>query len=158
MTNRQTQRLKKAFLEQFRLCGNISQSCRDVGMDRSNVYRWQEIDDQFAAAFRDAETESTETLEAEARRRALEGVEKETPIYHNGHLIGTTVETKYSDTLLIFLLKGLKPEKYRERQQVEHTGPGGGPVEISDSRDELARRIAGLAARGGAGRVVDEPQ
>ena len=32
---------------------------------------------------------------------------------------------------------------------VEHTGPGGGPVEIlnESARDEFARRITGLAAR-----------
>jgi hypothetical protein len=29
---------------------------------------------------------------------------------------------KYSDTLLIFLLKGARPAKYRERQQVEVSG------------------------------------
>ena len=32
---------------------------------------------------------------------------------------GGTVR-EYSDTLLIFLLKGMKPEKYRERYQVDH--------------------------------------
>ena len=33
----------------------------------------------------------------------------------------TTVQ-EYSDTLLIFLLKGVYPEKYRELRQTEHTG------------------------------------
>ena len=32
---------------------------------------------------------------------------------------------EYSDTLLIFLLKGLRPEKYRERFEHSGTGPGG---------------------------------
>jgi hypothetical protein len=37
---------------------------------------------------------------------------------------------EYSDTLLIFLLKGLRPEKYRER--FEHSGPGkGGAILVS---------------------------
>lgn len=159
MTTRQTRRLKSAFLEQFRRCGNISQSCRTIGLtNRTEVYRWQERDDQFAAAFREAEIEATELLEAEARRRAVDGVVKETPIFHNGVPVATITETRYSDTLLIFLLKGLKPDKYRERYQHEHSGPGGGPVEIADARDDLARRLAGLAARTGAAGVAGEPQ
>ena len=57
------------------------------------------------------------------RRRAVEGVEE--PVgWYKGEAGG--VVRKYSDTLLIFLLKGRKPEMYRERY--EHSGPGGRPV------------------------------
>lgn len=38
------------------------------------------------------------------------------------------VEHEYSDTLLIFLLKGVLPEKYRERAEIKH--------EFSDLKDE----------------------
>lgn len=116
VTERQSRQLKAAFLEQFRLCGNISQSCRAVGLtNRTEVYKWQERDDDFAGAYRQAELEAVELLEQEARRRAVEGTTRESGVYHQGQLVATEVETRYSDTLLIFLLKGLKPEKYRER-------------------------------------------
>ena len=42
------------------------------------------------------------------------------------------LELDYSDTLLIFLLKGLRPQKYRERY--EHTGANGGPIAIQPVR------------------------
>ena len=45
------------------------------------------------------------------RRRAIEGVDK--PVFHNGKVVGSIRE--YSDTLLIFALKGSMPSKYRER-------------------------------------------
>lgn len=32
------------------------------------------------------------------------------------------IEHEYSDTLMIFLLKGVRPGKYRETVQQEHTG------------------------------------
>jgi hypothetical protein len=64
-------------------------------------------------------------LEQEARRRAHDGVRK--PVYQGGKRVGYIQE--YSDTLLIFLLKGLRPEKYRER--FEHSGAGGGPLQLS---------------------------
>lgn len=54
-------------------------------------------------------------LEDEAVRRAYVGVEE--PLFYQGKQCGTV--RKYSDTLLIFLLKGAKPAKYRERV---HTG------------------------------------
>jgi hypothetical protein len=51
-------------------------------------------------------------LEAEAHRRAVEGVEK--PVgWYKGRPGGYVRE--YSDVLLIFLLKGLRPEKYKDR-------------------------------------------
>ncbi len=34
---------------------------------------------------------------------------------------------KYSDSLLMFLLRGLRPERYRERTEV--TGKDGGPID-----------------------------
>ncbi len=55
------------------------------------------------------------TLESEANRRAVEGVEK--PVgWHRGQPGGYVRD--YSDTLLIFLLKGLRPEKYQERLEL----------------------------------------
>lgn len=123
MTHRQVQRLKAKFLEHFAVYGNITQGAQHAGIDRTTVYRWQEHDDDFAAAFREAEIQATETLEAEARRRAVEGVVSETPIYsRKGELLNTIIETKYSDTLLIFLLKARAPEKYRERFDVTTAG------------------------------------
>ena len=67
-------------------------------------------------------------LEAEARRRAIEGIEK--PVFYKGKMCyrdevdpatgerrGTgepLLIRKSSDVLLMFLLKGARPEKYRE--------------------------------------------
>jgi len=57
-------------------------------------------------------------------RRARDGVEE--PIFHQGKNVGTV--RKYSDTLLIFLLKSHKPERYNPPQKQEHTGKDGGPL------------------------------
>lgn len=40
---------------------------------------------------------------------------------------------------------------------VEVTGQDGGPVEIAQHRESLARKLAGLAARTGTGAVVSQP-
>lgn len=49
-------------------------------------------------------------LEQEAYRRAVEGVEE--PVYQGGELVGTV--RRYSDKLLEFLLRGRRPQVYRE--------------------------------------------
>lgn len=123
MTHRQRERLKGRFLEHFAVYGNVTRACEHAEINRTTVYVWQEHDEEFAAAFREAEIQATEVLEAEARRRAVEGVTTTTPIYsRKGQLLHTLVETKYSDTLLIFLLKARAPDKYRERYDVTTAG------------------------------------
>lgn len=117
MTERQVRQVKAAFLEAFAESGNVSHAAREAGCGRASVYVWQEHDEAFLAAFRDAEIRAVDVLEREARRRAL-GYDA---VHVDQHGQEHTV-TKYSDVLLIFLLKGAKPEKYRERLDVQHTG------------------------------------
>jgi hypothetical protein len=56
----------------------------------------------------------TAALEDEALRRAYHGVEE--PVFYEGVQCGSV--TRYSDKLLMFLLKARHPAKYRERQGV----------------------------------------
>lgn len=93
---------------------------------RTVVYGWQEHDEQFAQEYRQAEIEATETLEAEAFRRAHDGVAE--PVFHQGVEVGTV--QKYSDTLLIFMLKARNPAKYREKH--EGAADGQQPVKVVD--------------------------
>lgn len=109
---------KKAFVESFRQVGNVTVAAEAAGISRATYYYWLERDDAFAQAVRQAEIEAVERLEAEARRRAVEGVSREEGIFYKGFQIATKVVTEYSDTLLIFLLKGAKPEKYKDRQEL----------------------------------------
>jgi hypothetical protein len=123
MTPGQSVRLKKRFLEDFAQTGNVTESCQNVGIRRrATVYDWQERDDEFVAGFREAEIKATEVLETAARRRAVDGVTTITPILHRGRVVYQIAETKYSDTLLIFLLKARAPEKYRDNVAVSHSG------------------------------------
>lgn len=118
MAARNKTHLKKgAFLVAYASTGNICEAAKAARIERRQHYRWLE-DPEYAKAFDDAHETAGETLEAEARRRAESGWDE--PVF--GKLPGKDtgsgqvgVVRKYSDTLLIFLLKGAKPEKYRER-------------------------------------------
>lgn len=115
-------RKKRAFLVAFAQCGNVAQAAELAGIHRTTHYDWLGSDPQYAAAFVEAEDEAADRLEQEARRRAVEGVRREKSYYYKGERVGVDVETDYSDTLLIFLLKGLRPEKYRDNVKQEHAG------------------------------------
>jgi hypothetical protein len=129
---------KQAFLASYAETGIISQSAKLCFIARSQIYEWLKDDPQFAEGMTEAEEKAVDRLEQEARRRAVEGVRK--PVYQGGKKVGFVQE--YSDTLLIFLLKGAKPEKYRERLSHEITGKDGGPVEVRQLTDEeLDQRI-----------------
>jgi hypothetical protein len=106
---------RRAFLVAYSECGNVVRAAEAAGVHRSSHFHWVKSDEAYANAFREAESMAGSLLEAEARRRAAEGIDK--PIYYRGQRIDTVRE--YSDTLLIFLLKGALPHKYREQWDFE---------------------------------------
>lgn len=110
------------FLDALRNTCNVRAACNAASVGRSTVYERRESDDTFKGAWDEAEQDGVDLLKAEARRRALLGVDE--PVYYQGKRVGFI--RRYSDALLMFLLKAHEPEVYRERYEV--TGAGGGPV------------------------------
>lgn len=95
--------------------GNVSRACNAISLTRTRVYEWRTADPLFAAAWDEAVELGTDELEEEARRRAFSGVDE--PVFYQGEECGAV--RRYSDTLLIFLLKGRRPDKYRERVTID---------------------------------------
>ncbi|RUT27426.1 hypothetical protein C0V97_01255 [Asaia sp. W19] len=114
--------LKKAFLEQLKKSGNVSEAARAAGIDRKTAYNWRHHDPAFNEHWKQALEEATDLLEAEARRRALDGYEE--PLLYGGRLIydpeGRPVTRKrYSDGLLRMLLRAHRPASFRDTRAVE---------------------------------------
>lgn len=114
------------FLHKLAETGNVTAACRHAKCSRQEAYRTREEDAFFMAGWQEAKVVAKELLELEARRRAETGYLD--PVYYEGKKVGAV--RKYSDTLLIFLLKALEPETYRENIKHEHSGPGDGPIPI----------------------------
>lgn len=111
---------RAAFLAALAVQGNVSAAAQAAKVGRRTVYDLRAADPAFAAAWDKALEEGADALEAEARRRAFAG----------------------SDTLLIFLLKGARPERYREniKARVEHSGEIKGAVRaITDEENARLR-------------------
>ena len=107
---------QSAFLKAYAKCGVISRAAVMAKMERRAHYTWMQDDPDYPELFREAHEQAVDVLETEAVRRAVDGYEK--PVWHKGVQVGT--ERKYSDTLLIFLMKGNKPEKYRDNVYHRH--------------------------------------
>jgi hypothetical protein len=90
--------------------GIIKAACEEANVDRMTVHRHRQSDPEFSDSFNEALDIAVESLEIEARRRAHDGVDR--PVFYQGEQCGSVRE--YSDTLLIFTLKALRPDKYRE--------------------------------------------
>jgi glutamate synthase domain-containing protein 1 len=87
-----TEAWREVFLHSFKECGNIRKASEDAGITRQAVYYAHKRDPAFRVLYDEAREESIERLEEVARKRAKDS----------------------SDNLLIFLLKSMRPEVYRE--------------------------------------------
>jgi hypothetical protein len=109
-----TPQKRSAFLSVYAKTGNMTEAAKKAKISRPVVYEWLRADAEFRKLFRDAREQAADALEAEARRRAVEGWDE--PVFHKGYVCGEV--RKYSDSLLQLLLKAAKPRRYRERQEL----------------------------------------
>jgi hypothetical protein len=119
---------KRAFLAAYAKSGIIAHACRAAEIPRKTYYQWCEHDLDFTAAARLAYQEAGDHLEEVALERGTIGVPTVKEIYERCpdgelRLVRREVSRNASDTLLIFALKGARPDKYRERHDVTVTGP-----------------------------------
>jgi len=160
---------KRAFLAAYAQLGCVSRAAEAAGCSRNSHYNWLENDRDYRAAFAQAEQIAGDVLEAEALRRAVHGIQE--PVIHHGRQCFRYVDengndvpadqsdarkipltvTRYSDTMLIFLMKGRMPHKYGDRKRLEHSGRvDHEPVDMHityDFTDAEAIKLAGLLSR-----------
>lgn len=142
--------------------GHVEAAARAAKIGKVTHYAWIKESEEYATAVEEAKELAGDVLEDEARRRALQGVGKLK--FHNGKpimvplMVGDEqkkdedgnpimvpyVEHEYSDTLLIVLLK--MAGRFIDSSKVQHTGAGGGPIEIAEvvvtSRAEASRLLS----------------
>ena len=162
----------KAFLAAFRETGVVRAACDAAGVAKSVVYLRKHSDKKFAEQWEEAYGDAADLLELEVKRRAHDGVDE--PVIHKGELMGIWVDDdghvvtentpnarkipltikKYSDVLLMFRLKAMRPEQYRDNFKVEHAGDPKNPVKhehthVTDRIEQLAGAFTGAADRAG---------
>jgi hypothetical protein len=134
-----TARRRIRFLAALRETGNVRGACIAAAVPRTNIYAHRRADEAFAKAWEEAEQIAADRLEAEAWRRGVDGVPE--PLVSAGRLVGDAdgkpiFVQRYSDTLLLALLRAHKPDKFRDRTSVE-----------LDVSDRLAERLESARQR-----------
>ena len=115
-TAQQKKREQEKFLKAFGELGNVSRAAEATGINRSNHYIWMKDEgSDYPERFNAANERAIDKFEAELIRRGVEGYDK--PVFQGGREVGTVRE--YSDTLLIFLMKGRHPERYGDKWRGE---------------------------------------
>jgi hypothetical protein len=147
---------QERFLKALAETGNITAAVELAGTSRTRVYELRKVDEDFRAAWDEAENSASDKLEAEAWRRAVDGVQE--PLVSAGKIVrdddGNPIATRrYSDAMLTLLLKARRPEKFRERSSVEMSGPGGKPIEVADARQRISTELDKIAERFSSGTI-----
>ncbi len=110
------------FLAELRVRGIVKDAARAAHINLSTAYaarrkalsveatRRVASTANFASRWDEAVEEAVERMDEEAWRRGYDGYND--PVYYRGRLVGDI--KRYSDKLLILLLKAHRPEKYRD--------------------------------------------
>ncbi len=132
---------QRDFLAAFRDRGIVRDAAAEAGIDRSAHYRWLAEDQAYRDAFASVEEDACDLLEAEARRRAVDGWAE--PVFGKGEGAHAGVKVvgyvrQYSDRLLEVLLKGRRRHVFGNLdKRLVHVGPEGGPVELNHATPEV---------------------
>ncbi len=122
---------KRAFLVAYSEYPNVKEAAILADISRELHYDWLQKDADYRDAFALAKEMAADVLEDEIADRIL--------------------KRTGSDKLILGTLAALRPEKWgTKRVKNEHTGPGGGPLQVIDwaqfSDDEL-RQLERFASR-----------
>src|SRR6516162_10423180 len=109
---------QERFLKALADTGIVSAAAEMAGTSRTRVYELRKRDPAFAAGWEEAEERAADALEAEAWRRAVAGVPE--PLVSAGKVVrdddGRPIAIRrYSDALMIALLKARRPERFKDR-------------------------------------------
>ena len=134
LPGRVTDQVKGSFLEALARRGTVKAACEEVGITRYEAKKERATDPEFDRLWSEAIEEVADLLEAEAMRRAVGGYETKTVVRRrekkemrkdeaggsgsvSGEVEGEVEQIcqKYSEGLLILLLKANRPDKFGGR-------------------------------------------
>jgi hypothetical protein len=127
-------------VEHMKEGASLTSFAASIGVSRDTITEWGNTHLEFSLAIKKGKAQCAAWWEELGRKNAKEG---------GGNA-----------TLVIFGLKNMAGDDWRERSQVEHSGPAGAPIQVEEkasSPRNLAREIAfGLAAGMRASKEQDD--
>jgi hypothetical protein len=146
-----TRERQERFLKALADTGIVSVAVEIAGTSRTRLYELRKRNPDFAAAWEDAEERAADALEVEAWRRAVAGNPE--PLVSAGKVVrdndGQPIAIRrYSDALMLALLKARRPDKFKDRAVVEHDITDGLADRLEAARQRaLAAPVGGIVSR-----------
>lgn len=134
---------QRAFIAAYRCTGTVAAAAAVAQISRVAHHRWTKDSPAYFEAYKTAEAEIADMLEAEAINRATRGWQE--PVYQGGKLVGYI--QKRSDRLLEFLLMGAKKAKFGKHMPVAADGGGASPSALDDLDSAISNSRARAAAQ-----------
>jgi len=100
----------------------------------STINLWKIQHPEFSESITVPKEQADARVEQSLYRRAMGYEHDEVDIrVVEGQIVQTPVRKHYPPdaTSMIFWLKNRKPEQWRDKQELEHAGPDGGPIQVS---------------------------
>lgn len=145
-----TRERRERFLSALADTGIVSAAVVIAGTSRTRVYELRKHDSGFASAWEEAEEQAADALEAEAWRRAVDGVPEPLvsarKVVHDDEGQPLAIR-RYSDNLLLALLKARRPERFKDRALVEHDIADGLADRLEAARQRALAQVQGTASR-----------
>lgn len=119
----------------------IGDAAKIAGYSRRSVYDYADEDPEFKEKFNDAKEDIAERLEKEADVRAVEGYTAGyKTVYIEGKPKSVPIKRK-SDALLMFRLRALKPEIYRDNYNPDVEELEAPPIKVEFAVSEPVRTV-----------------
>ena len=138
---------RKRFLQNYVEFGTITQAADASGIHRLTHFTWMKKFEDYPEQFENAKQEFADKVESELLHRAVTGLVrhkfyKGQPIQYKDPATGKVVpytEREPSDNLLMFWLKGRRPEIFKDLREL-NLNVGDIDKAITDELDRLANR------------------
>lgn len=130
-------KFKKEYIAQAKKLCRLGATDNEIadffGIEVRTLYRWKNESDEFCQSLKSGKTEADERVERSLFARALGYEHPEVDIrVVDKEIIQTPIIKHYppDTTAAIFWLKNRKPTEWRDKQEVEHAGKDGGPIQV----------------------------
>ena len=100
------------FLNALRAAGVVTAACRAANVSRNIAYRRRSQNEAFRAAWDAAIEESLDSIELAIMKVSIEGTDMQTARW---------------------VLSRRRPDVWGDKQDIQVSGPGGGPIEVDQS-------------------------
>lgn len=123
--------------------------CKRLGVALSTFQNYKNDYDELVEVLRNGKQHIDYKVEDALLQRALGYRFDEVTYEYDEEVKRVTKQQAGDTTAAIFWLKNRQPEKWRDKQDVSHSGPDGGPIEIEDvsPRDIMKEKLEAMRGK-----------